>query len=70
MEEGGSGGLSEGEKMQPTPPQAEGEHRVKRKMKTASQLEILEKTFAGSFFCFLFFIFVGFIVVFIFATSV
>lgn len=50
MEGGGSGGLSEGEKMQPTPPQAEGEHRVKRKMKTASQLEILEKTFAGSFF--------------------
>lgn len=54
MEGGGSGGLSEGEKMQPTPPQAEGEHRVKRKMKTASQLEILEKTFAGSFFLFLF----------------
>ncbi|KAG5545205.1 hypothetical protein RHGRI_017628 [Rhododendron griersonianum] len=46
MEGGGSGCLSEGEKMHPTPLQAEGEHRVKRKMKTASQLEILEKTFA------------------------
>lgn len=35
---------SEGEKKQP----AEGEPKSKRKMKTASQLEILEKTYAGS----------------------
>lgn len=34
---------SEGEKKQ----QLEGENRTKRKMKTASQLEILEKTYAG-----------------------
>lgn len=41
---------SEGEKKKPP----EGENKTKRKMKTASQLEILEKTYAGlSFFFFL-----------------
>lgn len=35
-------GDSEGEKKPP-----EGENKIKRKMKTASQLEILEKTYAG-----------------------
>ncbi|XP_047339783.1 homeobox-DDT domain protein RLT2 [Impatiens glandulifera] len=39
--EGGGGGGSEGEKKLP-----EGELKVKRKMKTASQLEILENTYA------------------------
>ncbi|XP_057507040.1 homeobox-DDT domain protein RLT2-like isoform X2 [Actinidia eriantha] len=45
MEEGGSGGgggCSEVEKKK----KPEGENKVKRKMKTASQLEILEKTYA------------------------
>ncbi|GFS34792.1 homeobox-1 [Actinidia rufa] len=42
MEEGGSGGGSEVEKKK----RPEGENKVKRKMKTASQLEILEKTYA------------------------
>ncbi|XP_017971057.1 PREDICTED: homeobox-DDT domain protein RLT2 isoform X2 [Theobroma cacao] len=45
MESGGvsgGGGSSEGEKKKPP----EGETKVKRKMKTASQLEILEKTYA------------------------
>jgi hypothetical protein len=40
---------SEGEKKKPL----EGENKTKRKMKTASQLEILEKTYAGFFFFFL-----------------
>lgn len=35
---------SEGEKKKKPP---EGESKTKRKMKTASQLEILEKTYAG-----------------------
>ncbi|KAB2052841.1 hypothetical protein ES319_A12G148600v1 [Gossypium barbadense] len=39
---GGDGGSSEGEKKKPQ----EGETKVKRKMKTASQLEVLEKTYA------------------------
>lgn len=39
--------VSEGEKKNP----AEGETKSKRKMKTASQLEILEKTYAGLCFC-------------------
>ncbi|KAK8265184.1 hypothetical protein V6Z11_D12G162000 [Gossypium hirsutum] len=39
---GGDGGSSEGEKKKPQ----EGEAKVKRKMKTASQLEVLEKTYA------------------------
>lgn len=39
----GGGGSSEGEKKKPP----EGETKVKRKMKTASQLEILEKTYAS-----------------------
>ena len=51
MESGGvSGGVgvgnSEGEKKQPP----EGETKVKRKMKTASQLEILEKTYVSSLY--------------------
>ena len=48
MEEGGSGGGSEVEKKK----RPEVENKVKRKMKTASQLEILEKTYAGSVFHF------------------
>jgi hypothetical protein len=40
---------SEGEKKKPP----EGENKTKRKMKTASQLEILEKTYAGLCFSFL-----------------
>lgn len=39
---------SEGEKKKPP----EVENKTKRKMKTASQLEILEKTYAGLFVCF------------------
>lgn len=38
---------SEGEKKKPP----EVENKTKRKMKTASQLEILEKTYAGLFVC-------------------
>ncbi|KAJ1384652.1 hypothetical protein SESBI_42369 [Sesbania bispinosa] len=38
----GYGGGSEEKKKPP-----EGENKVKRKMKTASQLEVLEKTYAG-----------------------
>ncbi|GMP67388.1 hypothetical protein CsSME_00027390 [Camellia sinensis var. sinensis] len=41
---GGGGGGSDGEKKKP--PES-GENKVKRKMKTASQLEILEKTYAA-----------------------
>lgn len=40
---GGGGGGSDGEKKKPP----EGEVKVKRKMKTAKQLEVLEKTYAG-----------------------
>ena len=36
---------SEGEKK--NPPEGEKENKTKRKMKTASQLETLEKTYAG-----------------------
>ncbi|XP_052177400.1 homeobox-DDT domain protein RLT2 isoform X2 [Diospyros lotus] len=42
---GGGGGGSDGEKKKKAPA-PEGEIKVKRKMKTASQLEILEKTYA------------------------
>ncbi|KAM7498033.1 hypothetical protein LguiA_022447 [Lonicera macranthoides] len=49
---GGGGGGSEGEKKKPP----EGEVKVKRKMKTAKQLEVLEKTYAAlsaiGFHCF------------------
>lgn len=41
---GGGGGGDEAEKKKPV----EGEGKSKRKMKTASQLEILEKTYAGT----------------------
>jgi hypothetical protein len=44
-------GGSDGEKKKPP----EGETKSKRKMKTASQLEILEKTYAGLFCSVLFF---------------
>jgi hypothetical protein len=50
MEEASSGGGSGGvevEEKKKTP--GEGESKSKRKMKTASQLEILEKTYAGLF---------------------
>lgn len=40
----GGEGTSDGEKKKPP----EGEIKVKRKMKTASQLQILEKTYSGS----------------------
>lgn len=43
---GGDGGSSEGEKKKPQ----EGETKVKRIMKTASQLEVLEKTYASLFY--------------------
>lgn len=39
------GGGSEEEKKKEKP--LEGENKTKRKMKTASQLEVLEKTYAG-----------------------
>lgn len=41
---------SEGEEKKPP----EGENKTKRKMKTAAQLEILEKTFASQYFFFVF----------------
>lgn len=44
---------SEGEKKKPAP--EGGEPRSKRQMKTALQLEILEKTYAGLYFYLLFF---------------
>lgn len=44
-------GGSEAEKMKPP----EGDTKSKRKMKTASQLEILEKTYAGLFLVSVFF---------------
>ncbi|GFS41286.1 homeodomain-like transcriptional regulator [Actinidia rufa] len=45
MEEGGSGGGGGGSDVEKKK-KPEGENKVKRKMKTASQLEILEKTYA------------------------
>lgn len=41
---GGGGSVEMGKKNSP-----EGETKVKRKMKTPSQLEVLEKTYAGEF---------------------
>lgn len=46
MEEAGGGGV-EVEAKKKTP--GEGESKSKRKMKSASQLEILEKTYSGLF---------------------
>ena len=47
MEEAGGGGGVEVEAKKKTP--GEGESKSKRKMKSASQLEILEKTYSGLF---------------------
>jgi hypothetical protein len=49
MEEADGGGGVEVEAKKKTPGEGEGESKSKRKMKSASQLEILEKTYSGLF---------------------